>query len=125
MSVMESPARGRSGGLVPPVVDEIDGAALLAEIDAADGGVRLVELRPKIGLTRSAQYHVLATELLEVVPGRARRDGYVVTQDEARVLLLAALLALAAGIAIATMLRGLKGTGINGDLAAEMIRSMS
>lgn len=110
--------------MAPPVVAEIDGPALLAEIDAADDGVRLVELRPKIGLTERAQAHLIAAELLETVPGHKRHEGYVVTKDEARVLLLGALLALAAGVAIATMLRGLKGAGIVGIVAAEAIRNL-
>jgi hypothetical protein len=124
MEVKELPARRRKGGLVPPLVAEIDGPSLLAEIDAAKDGVRLVDLRPRIGLTSGAQHHLIAEGLLETMPGRARREGYVVSKDEACVLLLGALLAVAAGIAIATMLRGLKGAGMVGAVAAEAIRNL-
>jgi hypothetical protein len=88
--------------------------------------VRLRDLSSLIGWTETGQRYAVRTGLLEAEKVRnAPGQPYRITSDEACTLLLAALLALAAGVAIAVMLRGVKGAGLTGDAAAATIRSMS
>lgn len=116
----------RKGISAPPLIPAMDGDAareLLAEVETMPT-VRLVELRPRIGMTPVAQKNAIRTGVLEVVPGRGRWEGYAISRDEARTLILATALAVAAGLAVAAMLRGLKGAGLVGVLAAEAIRNL-
>lgn len=124
MSSSTVPVRkGLSAAPLIPAMGGAEARELLSEIEAAPV-VRLVELRPRIGMTPLAQKHAVRTGALEVVPGREHWEGYAITRDEARTLILATVLAIAAGLAVAAMLRGLKGAGIVGAVAAEAIRNL-
>lgn len=102
----------------------IDAAAILHDLERADAErVRLADLSRRIGWDKSLQSRALAEGLLEAERGPGRGHPYTITRDDALTLLLAALVAIAAGVAIGSALRGLKGTGVTGDLAAEVLRA--
>jgi hypothetical protein len=99
-------------------------AAILRDLEQAEAErIKLADLSRRIGWDKASQSHAVTEGLLD-----ARRLGgpgnpYGITRDDAITLLLAALLAVAAGVAIAAMLRGLKAQGVTGDLAAEVLHA--
>jgi hypothetical protein len=106
--------------------DAIDAAAILRDIEQAEAErVRLADLSRRIGWDKSLQSRALAEGLLEAERSPGRGHPYTITRDDAVTLLLAAVLAFAAGVAIASMLRGLKAQGVTGDLAADVLRTTS
>jgi hypothetical protein len=122
-SVSAAPAR--RGLWTPPAVESIDGRAILGTIERSGGYVRLPDISQQIGWTRTGRQYAIREGLLEAEQVRnARGKPYRLTSDEAATLLLAAMLALAAGVAIAVMLRGVKGAGVTGAAAAAAIRNM-
>jgi len=124
MTVNATAAAAKPGPFAPPRFDPADAAGILADLDQA-ATWRLTELRSRLGVSPDAQNTLIAEGLLEAehVPGRG--SPYAITTDEARTLLLAVVLAVAAGVALAIMLRGVKGAGITGDLAAELLRDLA
>ena len=107
----------------PPRFDPTSTAAILRDIDRAPERVRLADLSPRLGVTPKTQNTVIREHLLEAERLGGRGNPYAITRDEARTLLLAVVLAAAAGIALAVMLRGVKGAGLTGSVAAEVLRS--
>jgi hypothetical protein len=101
-------------------------AAILRDIEQADADrVRLYTISRRIGWDKAEQSRAISAGLLEVQGLGGRGNPYTVTQDEARTLLLAAVLAAAAGVAIAAMLRGVKGAGLTGPAAAAVVRQIA
>lgn len=98
-------------------------AAILRDLEQAEAErIKLADLSRRIGWDKASQSHAVTEGLLD-----ARRLGgpgnpYGITRDDAFTLLLAALVAVSSGIAVASALRGLKGTGVTGPLAAEVLR---
>jgi hypothetical protein len=119
----DTAVRPRRGLRTPPVGGPIDREAILSEIDQAEQ-VRLRDLSRQVGWTQTGQKYAIRKGLLAAEPAERGR-AYVVSRDEAYTLLLAALLAFAAGVAIAAMLRALKGAGLEGAAAADAIRNMT
>lgn len=103
----------------------IDAAGILRDLEQAEADrIRLADLSRRIGWDRASQSHAITDHLLEAEQDRpGPGNPYTVTLDEAFTLLLAAVLACAAGAAIVAMLRGLKGAGVTGGLAAEVLRA--
>ena len=120
-SALAAPAR--RGMTAPPVVESIDARAILGKIEQSPY-VRLPDISKQIGWTRTGRQYAIREGLLEAEPMGGRGNPYRLTRDEACKLLYAALLALAAGVAIAVMLRAVKGTGVTGAAAAAAIRNM-
>lgn len=114
----------KRGALAPPKVDTVDVAGILADIEAREV-VSLPELGAKIGMGEQSRKFAIREGLIEPEPLTSRREGYKVNQNEALTLLLAAALALAAGVAIAVMLRGCKATGLTGEVAGTALRNMT
>lgn len=112
----------RRGLWSPPVVD-FSARAILSDIDQCPY-VRLRDISPRIGWTPTGQKYAIREGLLEAEQVRGPGSPYLITKDEACMLLLAAALALAAGMAIAVMLRSVKGAGITAAAAAAAIRNM-
>ena len=101
-----------------------DAAAILRDLEQADAErVPLVKIARPIGWDASSQSHAIAEGLLDARRLGGRGNPYGITRDDAITLLLAAVLAVAAGIAIAAALRGLKGAGVTGQLAADVLRA--
>jgi hypothetical protein len=99
-------------------------AAILRDLEQAKAErVKLADLSRRIGWDKSLQSRAVHEGLLDVEQPGGRGYPYMVTRDDAFTLLLAALVAVAAGIAVASALRGLKGTGVTGPLAAEVLRA--
>lgn len=114
----------RRGRLVPPHVNgPLDVAATLAEIEQREF-VSLPELGAKIGLGQQARKYAIREGLIEGQQMGGQGNPYQVTRDEAVTLLFAAVVAFAAGVAIATILRGLKGAGVTGVAAAAALEAM-
>jgi hypothetical protein len=103
----------------------IDAAGILRDLEHEQAeAVRLADLSRRIGWSYAQQSKAISTGVLEAKRLEAdRRLPYVITHDEAITLLLAAVLAVAAGIAIAAALRGLKGAGVTGQLAADVLHA--
>jgi hypothetical protein len=105
----------------------IDAAAILRDLERVQAErVRLVDLSRRIGWSEVQQSKAIRAGLLE-----AERDAteprtrpYTITRDEALTLLLAAVLALLAGAAIAAALRGVKSAGLTGPVAAEALHAI-
>ena len=102
----------------------IDAAAILRDIDQAEAErIKLADLSRAIGWDASSQSHAVAEGLLDARRLGGQGNPYGISRDDAFTLLLAAVFAVAAGIAIASALRAFKGTGITGDLAAEVLHA--
>jgi hypothetical protein len=102
-----------------------DVAAILRDLERAEAErVQLADLSRRIGWSYAQQSKAISSGALEAERDLSdRRHPYLITRDEATTLLLAAVLALAAGVAIAAMLRGVKGAGLVGPAAAAALRS--
>jgi hypothetical protein len=102
-----------------------DAASILRDIERADQAeaVRLADLSRRIGWDKSSQSHAVHEGLLEAFRLGGQGNAYGITRDDAMNLLLAAVLAVAAGVAIASMLRGLKSAGVTGQLAADVLHA--
>lgn len=112
------------GPLVAPKIDgPLDVAGILAEIEGREY-MRFPELGRQIGLGPGQRAHVIREGLVTVIPCERKSAGNKVARDEALTLLLAAALAVAAGVAIAVMLRGVRETGLTGESAASVLRTM-
>src|SRR5262249_555194 len=120
MSVLETPTKPR-GALVPPKVDPLHLPEALANIQPPQFH-SLRALGAQIGLGGPARRYAIREGLIKPEPLGKRCDGYRVNRDEALTLLLAAALAIAAGVAIAVMLRGLKNSGLTGTAAETVLR---
>jgi hypothetical protein len=111
--------------LAAPKVDALPLAKILADIEGREV-VSLPELGARIGMgEQSRKYAIRAGLITPTAPVVNRREGYKITRDEAFTLLLAAALAVAAGVAIAVMLRGCKSAGLTGAAAASALRNMT
>jgi hypothetical protein len=100
-------------------------AGILRDLEQAEADrIQLADLSRRIGWSYAQQSKAISTGALEAERLETdRRYPYVITQDEALTLLLAAVLAVAAGIAIVAALRGLKGAGVTGQLAADVLHA--
>lgn len=96
----------------PPKVGAVDVQAILADI-AARARVSLPELGARIGMDEQARAYAVREGLIETMPERGPRNSYMIPPEEARRLLLAAVLAIGAGVALTIMLRGVKGAGLS------------
>jgi hypothetical protein len=114
-------AARKSGPFAAPLFDPASAAAILRDIDQGAERVRLAALSPRLGLTPKAQNTMIREHLLAAERLGGRGNPYAITRDDARTLLLAALLAVAAGVAIAVMFRGLINAGVTGKTAAEVL----
>lgn len=112
------------GARVPPKVDALHVGDILAQIEQREfhSWPRLGE---QVGLGEQARKYIVREGLIQPEPLAARRTGYTVNRDEAFKLLLAAALAIAAGVAIAVMLRGIKESGLPASAAEAALRSMT
>ena len=126
MTVMETPTGSgiARGAHVPPKVDALHVAEVLAEIEGREFH-SLPRLGETLGLGEQARKHLVREGLIHPEPLVKRCDGYKVNRDEAITLLFAAALALAAGVAIAVMLRGIKESGLPVSIAETALRSMT
>jgi hypothetical protein len=126
MTVVETPTGSgiTRGAHVPPKVDALHVAEIIAEIEKREfhSWPRLGE---QVGLGEQARKHIVREGLIQPEPLVKRCEGYKVNQDEAWKLLLAAALAIAAGVAIAVMLRGIKESGLPASAAQAALRSMT
>lgn len=107
----------------PPRFDLACTGAILRDLDRAPERVRLADLSPRLGLTPKTQNTVIRAHLLEAEHLGGRGNPYAISRDEARTLLLAVVLAVAAGVALSVMLRGVKDAGLVGTAAAAALRS--
>jgi hypothetical protein len=125
MTVLETPAV-RHGMFTAPKVDALHVAEVLAEIEAREF-VSLPALGKQLGMGEQARKYAIREGLINPEPLdiSKRYEGYKVNRDEAFTLLLAAALAIAAGVAIAVMLRGVKGSGLTGGAAETVLRTMT
>lgn len=114
----------RFGVLTPPRTDgPLNVAAILADIEQREF-VPLPVLGAQIGMGSGARKYAISQGLIEANKRPSRSGGYTVSCDEAATLLLAAVLAIAAGVAIAVMLRGVKGAGMTGAAASAALHAM-
>lgn len=99
-------------------------ARMLAEIEAREF-TSLPRLGDQIGMGEQSRKYAIREGLIKPEPLGKRCDGYKVNRDEALTLLLAAALAIAAGVAIAVMLRGMRNSGLTGAAAETALRAMT
>jgi hypothetical protein len=82
--------------------------------------VSLSDVGRIVGWTREQRSHAVRTGVVRPLPHRTAR-GYLLTRDEARLIIVAAALASAAGSAILTMIRAIRESGL--DLASLAFRT--
>lgn len=93
---------------------------LLADLPETDV-VPLPLIRERIGWSRQAQYNAINQGAICPVGKRGKAGCYQVTRDDAVMILVAAALALAAGVAVIVMLRGLRGAGLDASVLASAV----
>lgn len=99
-------------------------AAILRDLEQAEADrIKLADLSRAIGWDKWSQSQAVNEGLLDARRLGGQGNPYGITRDDAIMLLLAAVLAFAAGVAIGSMLRGVKGAGMTSDLAAEVLRA--
>lgn len=94
--------------------------ALLADLPDAEV-IPLPLIRERIGWNRQQQHHAVESGVIRPVAKRGPAGCYQVTRDDAVTILIAAALAVAAGIAVVAMLRAIQGAGLNARVLAEAV----
>lgn len=123
----EAPPGERHGVLSAPKVDAIDVPALLELIGDRDV-ISYPELGKALGLGEQPRKYLIRHRLITPVAPLAaakRSGGYQISHDEAVTLILAAVLAVAGGVAVSVTLRSLKRSGLVGDAAERALRTMA
>lgn len=92
--------------------------ALLADLPDMEV-IPLPLIRDRVGWNREQQHHAVKLGVIRPVEKRGPAGCYQVTRDDAVMILVAAALALAAGIAVVAMLRAIQGAGLNASALAE------
>jgi hypothetical protein len=87
-------------------------AALLSELPDAEV-IPMPWVRERIGMSRREQAYAVKAGAIRPVDARAPRGAYRVTREDAVLILVAAALAAAAGIAIVAMIRAIQGAGLD------------
>jgi len=100
------------------VVDVSIAQELLADLPEADV-IPLPFIRDRIGWTRDTQHDAISQGVIRPVEKRGKAGCYQVTRDDAVEILVAAALAIVAGIAVVAMLRAIQGAGLNARVLAE------
>jgi len=70
-------------------------------------------IRERVGWSRDQQSDAVLQGAIRPVAKRGKAGCYQVTRDDAVMILVAAALALAAGVAVVIMLRGIQGAGLD------------
>jgi hypothetical protein len=80
--------------------------------------VPLPDLARSVGLDRNAQHYAMRHGMFTPATKRGRNGRYLITWDDAILIVTAAIVAAAAGIAIVTALHALRGAGaqVSGDV---------
>jgi hypothetical protein len=103
---------------VKVIVMSATAQALLADLPDTEV-IPLPLIRDRIGWDRQAQHNAVSQGLIQPLPQRGKAGCFQVTRDEAVIILIAAALAFAAGVAVVVMLRAIRGTGLNAQTLAE------
>jgi hypothetical protein len=85
-------------------------AEILAQFEGQDL-IPLPDLGKSIGLDRGRQTYAIEKGLIKPSEKRGANGRYLVDRDQAAIIVIAAALAAAAGLALVTMLRSLLGIG--------------
>lgn len=91
---------------------------LLADLPETDV-IPLPLIRDRIGWTRDTQHDAISQGVIRPVEKRGKAGCYQVTRDDAVEILVAAALAIVAGIAVVAMLRAIQGAGLDARVLAE------
>jgi hypothetical protein len=92
--------------------------ALLADLPDAEV-IPLPFVRDRIGWTRDQQSYAVESGVIHPVDKRGKAGCYQVTREDAVLILVAAALALAAGVAVVMMIRAIKDAGLNPSALAQ------
>jgi hypothetical protein len=98
-----------------------DSYAPLLDLYRSRERVSLAEVGEAVGMDRSARSRAVKDGSVHPVGRAGLGGGYVITRDDALLIVVAAMIAVAAGIAVATALRGLAGSGLSGAALAAAI----
>lgn len=90
---------------------------LLADLPDAEV-IPLPLIRDRIGWTRDAQSLAVKQGAIRPIEKRGKDGCYQVTRDDAVMILVAAALALAAGVAVVVMIRAIQGAGLDATALA-------
>jgi hypothetical protein len=91
---------------------------LLADLPDAEV-IPLPVIRDRIGWDRATQSYAVRSGVIRPVPERGKAGCYQVTRDDAIQILVAAALALAAGIAVVAMIRAIQESGLSAPALAQ------
>lgn len=83
--------------------------------------IPLPVVRELAGWDRDAQSDAVKEGLIRPIDQRGKANCYQVTRDDAALILVAAVLAFAAGVAVIAMLRGLQGAGLDAAALARAV----
>ena len=95
-------------------------AALLADLPDAEV-IPLPFVRDRIGWSREQQSYAVRSGVIHPVGRAGIGGGFTVTRDDAVMILVAAALALAAGVAVVVMIRAIQGAGLNAQALAQAV----
>jgi hypothetical protein len=94
--------------------------ALLADLPDAEV-IPLPFVRDRIGWTRDQQSYAVESGAIRPVDKRGKAGCYQVTREDAVLILIAASLALAAGVAVVMMIRAIREAGLNTSALAQAV----
>lgn len=104
--------RGKMSLMYTPLIDPAEALAPFGDSDT----IPLPDVGDYVGMTRDARNYAIRKGLIQTATGpgaagRGRAGSYVVTRDEALLIIVAAALAAALGIAVITAIRTLRNSG--------------
>ncbi len=96
--------------------------ALLADLPDGEA-IPLPWIRDRVGWSRDAQSYAVKAGVIRPLPGHGPHRSYQVSRADAVEILIAAALAVAAGIAVVAMLRAIQGAGLNAEALASAVKT--
>jgi hypothetical protein len=79
-------------------------------------------VRDRIGWNREQQSYAVRSGVIRPVSQRGRGGCYQVTRDDAVLILIAAAIALAAGVAVVAMIRAVQAAGLDASALAQAVQ---
>lgn len=96
--------------------------ALLRELPEGEV-IPMPWVRERVGWSPREQSYAVTSGAIRPLPGWGPHKSYQVTRDDATLILVAAALAVAAGVAIVAMIRAIQGTGLDPATLAKAMKT--
>ncbi len=99
----------------------VTAAELLADLPEAGEVIPLPAISKRIGWNYVNQHYAINAGMIRPLEKRGPHGAYQVDREQAVMIMLAASIALACGVAIVVILRGMQGAGLDASALAQAV----